>query len=148
MNLKHSHRLFQHYYKWNRSSVKGKIKIFWNHDLLLHPSLRIPLYLLKWSSNSDTPGYGILMFLSTTKAPLNHFTFQFTFVHGNIVGPTAKPSLHLSNNTRFTKKLFPVRYFPTILITPMLSFPREFKNCSASELKTNSTKIWERFEKF
>jgi len=51
-------------------------------------------------------------------------------------GPTLNPSFTLSNKTRFTKKLFPVLYFPTIEIIPIFSSFIEFKKFLASSVKT------------
>lgn len=59
-------------------------------------------------------------------------------MHGFIVGPTVNPQLTplLFKSTLLTKKLFPVRYFPTMLISPIfLSEGSEVKKFSASGFK-------------
>ena len=64
-------------------------------------------------------------------------------MHGLIVGPTLNPSFFLSSITRFIKKLFPVRYFPTTDTTPNLEVCYD-KYSSASLFKTKpfpSTKL-------
>lgn len=57
-------------------------------------------------------------------------------VQGLIVGPTWNPLFREFNKTLLTKKLLPVLYFPTILITPIFLFSGIYLiNCSAYGLR-------------
>lgn len=59
-------------------------------------------------------------------------------MQGFIVGPTWKPPFFWFKRTLFTKKLFPVLYFPTIeTIASFLLSGKANKNYSASSLSLN-----------
>lgn len=90
--------------------------------------------------------YLLVAILSIAISPKILFAYNYinfidfkTFVHGFIVGPTENPLLlDRFNNTLFTKKLLPVRYFPTMDITPNgISEGRLSRNYAASLLNSN-----------
>ena len=60
-----------------------------------------------------------------------------TFVHGLIVGPTLKPFWTLLSSTRFTMKLLPVRYLPTIEMTPSFFPFKDWRKATASGVIEN-----------
>ena len=88
-------------------------------------------YAPKPSVSIKKTGNGVLLWLfDIIKGSVQ---IQIPFVQGLNVGPTSKPFiLFFSSKTRFNKKDFPVRYFPTKLIMPIFSLDWFIKRLRAS----------------
>ena len=82
------------------------------------------------SSIPPNPSVSIKM-MSMSSLGITFFQSQRPLVQGLMVGPTLNPP-YLFNNTLFTKKLLPVRYFPTTLIIPNFFDFKFFRKSPAS----------------